>query len=69
MVDGTSYDFYLGPNQSWEGFLAQLTSTGCMVTDDVMIMRDSMVKIMRIYEGPTSPIGNVIPFPEPKGAA
>jgi hypothetical protein len=69
MVDATSYDFYLGPNQSWESFLAQLTSTGCMMTNDIMIMRDSIVKIMRIYDGPAAPIGNVIPFPEPKGTA
>jgi hypothetical protein len=34
-----------------------------------MIMRDSIVKIMRVYDGPVAPIGNVIPFPEPRGSA
>ena len=69
MVDGTSYDFYLGQGQIWESFLAQLNATGCMATNDIWISREAIVKVMRIYEGPLSPIGNVINFPDPKGNA
>jgi hypothetical protein len=69
MIDNTAYDFYLTGGLTFDMFITHLVANDFMATNDIFIQRDSIVKVMRIYEGPVQPMGTVIPFPEPKGSA
>ena len=69
MVDSTAYEAVL--NVAWEQFIHQLLTHGCVITNDALINRASIVRIMRFNPGvlvDTNQPGNIIDFPT-KGSA
>jgi hypothetical protein len=55
---------------TWEAFLHQLMTNGCVITSTVWINRQSVVKMVVMEALPEAPVGdNIIEFIKPQGSA
>lgn len=69
MDDGTAMDIDI--TGSWNAFVNDYFKNGCIVTENTLIERASVNRIMRLYPQGSPPPShdNVISFPDPKGNA
>ena len=69
LIDGTNYDCILGA--PWAVFLHEYITNGCIMTGEILIEREGVMKIVRLLPPTATPVtnGSNILTLIPKGSA